>query len=168
MNEQEFQDLIYDMYYPDTTKQEAARRRYAELNREVRVSHLKNVLQTDMDGLVWRAVSLLLHDHSTRHLPSILPLFDAKYSGVRYVLCAVFGDGGLSVALPQLERLAQSDPNGRVRYMAIAALGKCGSIDTLRILEQLLESDDDDGDGRKLSTVAQESIDEIKDRFGDG
>jgi HEAT repeat protein len=166
MNEQEFQDLIYDMYYPDEARQDAAKRRYAELDREERVSHLGKVLQTDMDGLIWRAVVLLLQDDPTRHLPSILPLFDSGLPGVRYVVSAIFGDGGLSVALPQLTRLAETDPDGRVRYAAIAALGRCGSVETIDVLVRLLDSDDDDGEGRKLSEVAKDAIAELKGRLG--
>lgn len=165
MNDQEFQDLIYDMYYPDAAKQEAAKRRYAGLDREERISQLKKVLQTDMDGLVWRAIALLLHDDRTLHLSSILPLFESDFSGVRFVTCAVLGDGGVTEALPQLERLALADPNGRVRHAAIDGLGKCGNADTIKVLEKLLDSDDDDGHGFKLSDVAEKSIDELKNRL---
>ena len=166
MNQQEFHDMIYDMYYPDEARQGAARLRYAELDREERVSHLRKVLQTDMDGLIWRAVVLLLQDDPTRHLPSILPLFDSWLPAVRYVLSAIFGDGRLSVALPQLVRHAEADPDGRVRHAAIAALGRCGSVETIEVLGKLLDSDDDDGEGHKLSEVAKDAIAELKGRFG--
>lgn len=166
MNDQEFHDLIYDMYYPDAARQEAAKLRYARLDREIRVSLLENVLQADMDGLVWRAVALLLYDDPTLHLPSILPLFNSRFPGVRFVVCAVLGDGRVSEAMPYLETLALNDTNGKVRYTAISALGMCGNVGTLKLLEKLLDSDDDDGEGRKLSAIAQESIDEINDRFG--
>jgi HEAT repeat protein len=167
MDDQEFQDLIYDMWYPNEARQKAAWPRYQELDREQRVSHLKQVLKTDMDGLIWRSVLLLFEDDPTAHLPSILPLFDAKASGVRFAVATVFAHGGYDGALPELVKLAKSDPSGRVRYRAIEALGKCGTADTIKVLERLLHSDEDDGDGRPLSDVAQESIDEIKDRFGD-
>jgi HEAT repeat protein len=166
MSEQEFQDLIYDLYYPDAARREAAKGRYAALGREERVTQLKKVLHSDMDGLVWRAIALLLQDDRELHLPLILPLFDSKFPGVRYVTCAVFGDGAVGGALPQLERLAQTDPNGRVRYTAIRALGKCGNVDTINVLEQLLDFDDDDGEGRRLPKAAEEAIGEIKGRFG--
>ncbi|MDP7014419.1 MAG: hypothetical protein QGG36_01325 [Pirellulaceae bacterium] len=43
----------------------------------------------------------------------------------------------------------------------------CGELDTIKVLEKLCESNADDGDGRPLSTIAQESIDSIRGRLAD-
>lgn len=143
MNEQEFHDLIYDMYYPDAARQEAAKLRYAELDREVRLPLLANVLTTDLDGLVWRAIALLLNDDRSLHLPSILPLFDSEFPGVRYVTCAVLGDGRISdalVAAALLDRLKQ-DSDCQIRGVAASALGKIGAIEALPDLHQAWQTD---------------------------
>ena len=102
MDQSEFEDLVYDMWYPESGRREKARAKYKDLNPQVRHSGLLRILQSDQDGMIWRAVNLLLNEDNDKFLPFVLPLFESSNPNVRYATAFAFASWGFSGAIEPL------------------------------------------------------------------
>lgn len=164
MTLKEFEDLIYDMWYPDEALKKKRVEEYQSIPRSLREELLLSVLKSDADGLVWRAACLLLKDDRNQFLPAVLSRLEHQNPEVRFVVCAVFHDMKINEAGPAIEKLARCDNSPRVRHVAIRALGRCGGTSSVQILQHIAETErGDDGQGRPLSDAAKESLNELRE-----
>jgi HEAT repeat protein len=168
MDQEAFDQLVYDMWYPpypNPSRRDAARARFSELDPEVHHAGLLRILRSDQDGMIWRAIYLLLTEDNEKFLPFVLPLFESENPDIRYVTAAAFATWGFSGAIEPLKKLARDDGYPKTRSTAIRALGKCGTAKEIEVLQEFFDSTADDGNGWPLSKTAVEAANSIQERL---
>jgi HEAT repeat protein len=165
MDQKEFEDLVYDMWYPERDRSRRARAQFSALDPEVRRTGLLRILISDQDGMIWRAIHLLLTEDNERFVPFVLPLFASDNPSIRHATAAAFATWGFSGAIAPLKKLARDDQYPKARAAAIRALGKCGAAEELALLRELFDCTDDDGNGWPLSKTAVEAARSIQERL---
>lgn len=158
-----FQEFVFDLWDPDPTERDRRISQYKMFPRDEVVPLLRKFLGSPMDGLVWRAAYLLLHEDVDRHLDAVLYTLRSPSVDIRYVICGVLHDLSVTGAREALEKTAETDTSGRVRFAAVKALARCGSRDSIQVLQRILDNDkDDDGQGRPISLEAQSAMQRIQ------
>jgi HEAT repeat protein len=166
MEQCKFERLLCGLWDPAPDRRQYFQRAYRGLDANERRERLEACLESDSDGLVWKAAYLLLKDDPTNYLSLVVQKLNSDNVDIRYVICGVFHDLKLVDARLALETLAEHDSNGRVRFAAIKALGVCGNEKSVAVLDRIRKTDQgDDTQGRSLAETAEAALNTLRSRM---
>jgi len=159
MDQSDFEELLFGLWDPNPERRQQSKNAYQGLDANQRRERLKACLESDSDGLVWKAAYLLLKEAPSDYLALVVQKLNSDNVDIRYVICGVFHDLRVTEARLALEKLAEHDSNGRVRFAAIKALGVCGNASSIGVLDRIRKTDQGhDTQGRSLAEAAEAAL----------
>lgn len=167
MDLMEFEQFLNEIMMPWSKARKENFARYKAMDKEERIQLLLSSLQSDYVPLIWKSAHMLLYEDREKYLPDAMRLLKNSDPSVRFAACAVANDNRILEAAQTLCEMALFDPHGRVRNVAIEALGRCGDRNSMAVLEQIRESDQGaDELGYGFSSTAAEALASLKRRIG--